>query len=239
MKKVILKSLLIFICSPLISWAMTRCENGIIQVGNDKSTVLSKCGKPFYTESKMIDGVLLERWHIDIGRDYFIRVVTFERDRVIAATEDTKRKGNATIVAERNAERKDSEQGRYIVSYVKDGDTIVINETQNCRLYGIDAPEVAHNGKLAQSYGDEASSVLKNIVLNKAVDIKITAKDIYDRNICHVIYNGLDVNLEMIKLGYAWASSSEYRYAEQEARQARKGLWQQNNPERPSTYRQK
>jgi micrococcal nuclease len=61
-----------------------------------------------------------------------------------------------------------------------------------------------------------------------------------------IIYkDSMNINLEMVKAGYAWAYrqylkrpyTSEYIDAETEARQARRGLWQQANPTPPWEWR--
>jgi micrococcal nuclease len=57
-----------------------------------------------------------------------------------------------------------------MVSKVKDGDTVVIaplkgGELFTCRLYGIDAPETAKEGRPGQPYGDEARQTLSRMVL--------------------------------------------------------------------------
>ena len=52
----------------------------------------------------------------------------------------------------------------------------------------------------------------------------------------------VDINLEMLNAGMAWAlpnSSSEYQQAEKEARQAKKGLWSQPDPIPPWEWRKK
>lgn len=59
--------------------------------------------------------------------------------------------------------------------------------------------------------------------------------------------NGMDVNLEMIKRGAAWAYRKylkppyafEYIQAETEARTKRIGLWQEINPEPPWEFRKR
>ena len=53
MKKLIM--LLIFCCS--FAYAQ-RCENGLVQIGDSKSSVLIKCGEPLYKDNtcKQMDG---------------------------------------------------------------------------------------------------------------------------------------------------------------------------------------
>jgi hypothetical protein len=57
-----------------------------------------------------------------------------------------------------------------------------------------------------------------------------------------VVCNGIDANLEQVKLGMAWvyrqyASDQAYFEAEDEARKAKVGLWSQPNPTPPWDFR--
>ena len=64
------------------------------------------------------------------------------------------------------------------VVHVSDGDTITVQtktgEKHKIRFYGIDAPEKA------QPYGPQSTGILKNLVLNKNVDIVIFNKQTDD-----------------------------------------------------------
>lgn len=139
-----------------------------------------------------------------------------------------------------------------IVMQVKDGDTVVVAPIEGgqfftCRLYGIDAPETAKKGKPGQAYGDESEKELKSIILGQIVEIEMTGAKTYDREVCLIRKNGKDINLEMVKRGYAWAYrqylrrpyASEYINTESEARNKRVGLWQQANPQPPWEWRKK
>ena len=54
---------------------------------------------------------------------------------------------------------------------------------------------------------------------------------------------GKDVSLELLKMGLAWycpefaPRRNDYREAEQEAREARRGLWSDENPVSPAEWR--
>lgn len=138
------------------------------------------------------------------------------------------------------------------VMKVKDGDTVVIQpETggafMTCRLYGIDAPETAHGKKAAQPFGEEASKELKNTIIGKTITVTPTGAKTYNRDVCKLYKGNIDVNLEMVKRGYAWAYreylkgpyASEYIVAENEAREKKRGLWTQRNPQPPWEFRHK
>jgi len=138
------------------------------------------------------------------------------------------------------------------VVQVKDGDTVVVVPEEGgqgfiCRLYGIDAPEVAHGGKEGQPYGEEAKNYLKRLVLNETVLVKTTGQKTYGREVCLIWKDHTLINLEMVKAGYAWAYkqylkdpyASEFIDAEIDARNAKRGLWQQANPTPPWEWRHK
>jgi micrococcal nuclease len=131
------------------------------------------------------------------------------------------------------------------VMQVKDGDTIVVRpvdggEFSICRLYGIDAPEA---GK--QPYGEESTKKLKKLILGQEVTIEVRDRDRYGREVCVIKKESMDINLEMVKEGAAWAYrkylkipyASEYIDAESQARAKRLGLWKDGNPEPPWKFR--
>jgi len=136
------------------------------------------------------------------------------------------------------------------VMQVKDGDTVVISLEEGgqffiCRLYGIDTPETAKRGKPGQPYGEEASKETKRLILGQTVHVTTTGAKTYNREVCRIERNNIDINLEMVKRGYAWAYkqylkrpyASEYIEAENEARKQRLGLWKDINPTPPWEFR--
>lgn len=147
------------------------------------------------------------------------------------------------------AAQKRSLQGS--VMQVKDGDTVMVIPSEGgqgfiCRLYGIDAPETAKRGKAGQPYGDEAARELKKLILGQDVTVETTGSKTYKREVCLIKKNGMDINLEMVKRGYAFAyiqylkrpHASIYIEAEGEARAKRLGLWKDStNPTPPWEWR--
>jgi micrococcal nuclease len=143
-----------------------------------------------------------------------------------------------------------------IVTQVTDGDTVKLETTEGTklkiRLYGIDAPEMEKISrrtgavsKPGQPYGGEAYEALKSKMLDSKVKVDIMAIDRYKRMVGIVYLNNRDINLEMVKEGWAWAYreyldrpyASEYLDAEREARTKRSSLWQQPNPQPPWEFR--
>ncbi|MBC2856984.1 thermonuclease family protein [Cetobacterium sp. 2A] len=124
---------------------------------------------------------------------------------------------------------------------VADGDTITIIEENGdktrIRLYGIDAPEKK------QDYGIKSLDVLKKLIDKKEVEIDVKDKDRYGRVVGIVYYNGMNINLYMLKTGNAWwykqysKHNAEFRIAEEKARLKKLGLWKESNPTPPWVYR--
>ena len=107
------------------------------------------------------------------------------------------------------------------------------------RLYSIDVPE------MDQPYGIEARNSLKELVAVKTVRLEVKDIDQYKRAVALVYVGSLNINLEQVKRGYAWAYLeyldspyiSEYYSAEKEARSKGLGLWKQANPTPPWEWR--
>jgi len=130
--------------------------------------------------------------------------------------------------------------GSLKVSRVTDGDTLTVRDgraEKTIRLVGIDAPEVSHKKrKPSQPFAQAATKHIAGMVLNKNVEIKEYGQDRYGRVLAVVFLDGKNVNLEMVKAGYAEVyrgtpapgfDSAPYWKAEEEAKAAKKGIWAQ------------
>lgn len=113
---------------------------------------------------------------------------------------------------------------------VIDGDTIDIHGAR-IRLSGIDTPERGQScereGK-AYRCGTEASRVLDGLVADQPVSCTVVAVDRYKRLVATCRKGALDLNGEMVRLGWALAYrtySKAYVGQEDEARMARRGMW--------------
>ena len=124
---------------------------------------------------------------------------------------------------------------------VTDGDTVkgkYANELIKIRLAEIDAPE------LKQAFGIESKGCLKELIKHAdgKVFFKFKEKDRYKRHVGWLYSANLDINLEMIKKGYAWVYD---RYAERKvlikhqnlAKKNKLGLWKNANAIKPSDWR--
>ena len=125
------------------------------------------------------------------------------------------------------------------------GDSLTVLDGQNkrhrVRLLGIDAPEKE------QSFGPAARQKLSVLVFGKMVAVKYQKIDRNGRPLGKVLLGTTDVNLEMLKAGLAWyyANDSDlpesdrplYAKAEQDARSASRGLWQDETQQPPWEFR--
>ena len=123
---------------------------------------------------------------------------------------------------------------------VTDGNTIEVstsdNEVLKILLADIDSPE------LGQEFGDEAKKFLEKEVLKKNVVVQLQGKDRHGNHLAIVLINGkADPRVELLKRGLAWTSEKnppeELEAYRLEAKSKGKGLWSQEKPVPPWTYR--
>jgi micrococcal nuclease len=115
------------------------------------------------------------------------------------------------------------------ISKVIDGDTVKLATGETIRLLGINAPEKG------QPYYEEATSRLKELIEGKIVILERDAedKDQYGRLLRYIFLNNENINVKMIKEGYAnvyiippnTKYETELREAEDEAINANRGMW--------------
>ena len=122
---------------------------------------------------------------------------------------------------------------------VYDGDTLTVvldGARERVRLIGIDAPEVKSNSHgPAGELGPAAGLYLTALVGGRTVELVLGIKerDRYGRLLAYVYLDGVFINLEMVRAGYAVvytvapdvAHAAEYLAAEREARAEGRGLW--------------
>ena len=123
-------------------------------------------------------------------------------------------------------------EGEARVLRVIDGDTIEIGAGIRVRYIGIDTPETYPQ---VESFGLEASARNRELVEGKVVILEkdVTDKDRYGRLLRYVYVDGLFVNAELVRLGYARAISyppdtrhqALFEQLEQEAQDAGRGMW--------------
>ena len=103
------------------------------------------------------------------------------------------------------------------------------------RLLGVDTPETRHPDNPVECFGPEASAYTETRLLGRRVTLERDAelRDIYGRMLAYVSVDGVRLNDELVRLGYARflviAPNGEHARAllaaELEARLARRGLW--------------
>lgn len=135
-----------------------------------------------------------------------------------------------------------AEQLRGRATRVFDGDSLLLRLERGgvieVRLGEIDAPEKD------QPHADEARSALRQLVLDRDLDLEVIDEDKYGRKVARVrlVSNRMNVNAELVSRGHAWV----YRYhlrdrslldLEQAARDARRGLWALPEAERMAPWK--
>ncbi len=132
------------------------------------------------------------------------------------------------------------------VARVSDGDTVrlLVNDSTELkiRLSGIDAPE------LDQAFGKESKNRLTELVDGRTIEAQCSKRDRYRRWLCKLVFNFSDINLSLVKDGFAWwyqyykkdqtlEDQQSYRMAEAIAKEHKLGLWEDSNPVAPWDFR--
>lgn len=122
---------------------------------------------------------------------------------------------------------------------IVDGDTLdvlVASRPVRVRLAQIDAPE------RRQAYGARARQTLSALAFRRVVTVADTGVDGYGRQLGTVFVGGQNINAAMIDRGMAWAyrqylTDRSLIRLEQQARAARRGLWNDHAPVAPWRFR--
>lgn len=132
-----------------------------------------------------------------------------------------------------------------VVSVV-DGDTVTVlqdGKNETVRLLGVDTPETKDPRKPVEFFGKEAAAFTTNLLLGESVYVveeQPGKRDKYGRVLAHLYRapDGLWVNLELIRQGYAQVYSGEafqdidlFLKYQARARQPGKGLWSEQAKE--------
>jgi endonuclease YncB( thermonuclease family) len=126
------------------------------------------------------------------------------------------------------------------VKEVIDGNTIRIetksNESYHIYLHGIDSPEPG------QRYAEQSTQLLQKLLLNKTVTIVLHGRDRHGNRIGAIYLDGAaDPRHEMVRSGMAWPAEKhndpQLEALVEEARQKNLGIWGDENPVPPWTYR--
>jgi endonuclease YncB( thermonuclease family) len=95
------------------------------------------------------------------------------------------------------------------VTRVTDGDSLWLEPAAGgapveLRLQDIDAPEIC------QAWGAEAKQALQELVLKKAVSVRVSGRDTHGRTLGTLYLDTLNVNRALVQEGHAW--SNRYKY---------------------------
>ncbi|MFH1890325.1 MAG: thermonuclease family protein [Candidatus Kuenenbacteria bacterium] len=216
--------------------------------------ILSGC-----TENEINQNSKISNENIAISSDVVInepeKIVT-ENEKIVAGDSDKndnqKQTGivkgdqqqiNSTNSADSNLQDNDNNTQEItqdtaiqnIVVKVIDGDTIKLDNGEVVRYIGMDTPETKDPSKPIQCFGQEASKKNEDLVLNKKVTLEkdVSETDRYGRLLRYVYVDGIFVNLELVKQGYAYATSyppdvkhqADFTEAQTYARENNLGLW--------------
>ncbi len=121
------------------------------------------------------------------------------------------------------------------------------------RLIGVEPPEPPHPGRdgassnPGQPFGPEAVKYLRDLVLDKQVQLDVYGKDRSGRTLAVVWLGDISVNRTLVKEGFAWLSPSvpvtkvrvELEVAARQAQVGKYGLWALPNPEPPWEFRRR
>jgi micrococcal nuclease len=131
--------------------------------------------------------------------------------------------------------------GIYQVEYVVDGDTLRLTNRSYVRLIGADTPETVHPRIPDQPWGAAATEFTEEFVAGGRVRLQFDGRrqDRHGRYLAHVWVGDRMLGEELIRRGLAKAET-KYSYsqemkgrftrAENEARDARRGIWSGGPP---------
>jgi endonuclease YncB( thermonuclease family) len=127
------------------------------------------------------------------------------------------------------------------VERIIDGDTFILNNDKEIRVFGIDAPEKG------QPFYEEAQARLRQLLKGKTpgedLDVKSKSSS-FGRQVAILEVNDKDIGAIMVKEGLAFSElkygKDKYRSEEDEAIKAKRGVWTlPNGGERPWDFRAK
>ena len=102
---------------------------------------------------------------------------------------------------------------------VYDGDSITLSISvgfniylkEKCRLIGIDCPEIRTKNLQEKELGYKARDYLRDLLLDKTVEIETTKEGKFGRYLCNLYYEDININNELIRMGYARAYDGKHR----------------------------
>ena len=135
---------------------------------------------------------------------------------------------------------RDSFEAKCVKVY--DGDTIEVMaggpSSLRIRLHAIDAPEKG------QPFSNVARKRTRELTEGKRVRVEVRDRDQYDRLVARIYVDGTDLSEQLIRESGSVDLTPTYAElalggAQREARRARRGLWQEPDPEPPWEFRRR
>ena len=125
---------------------------------------------------------------------------------------------------------------------IYDGDTLTarcpVGEVK-VRVFGIDSPEMGQ-----KPWGEASKQALRSLLPTRdPIRLQVRDQDRYGRAVAQVFAGERDAGLEMVRQGRAvmyeqYNDSPAYRQAQNEAKQARRGIWEQPGSQQdPAAWR--
>lgn len=149
------------------------------------------------------------------------------------------------------------------IDAVHDGDTLTFSAANgtpfDIRLSDTDAPEIFHKAEKdkdcackppadrpGQKYGKEAAAALAALApVGAPATAECYRADRYGKMVCHVYVNNVNLNLEQLRQGWAmtpkkaiWVRDPASRRAQDEAKAAQRGIWQDAQAIHPDDWRE-
>jgi len=161
------------------------------------------------------------------------------------------------IAAEAVGDWKQYHDRSFAVVRVIDGDTLDIDApdqdkpTTRIRLWGVDAPELAHGAEPAAHFGPEAAAFAKETLEGKSVHVVLSqtrTRGKYGRLLAYVFLErgGRMFNEMLIENGYAYADLrfkhpyyDQFKAADKRARRNGVGLWADVTPDQMPAWKQR
>lgn len=127
------------------------------------------------------------------------------------------------------------------VARAVDGDTLLLSDGHRVRLLGVDTPETKRENTPVQAWGPEAHEFTREHVEGKDVRLQfdLERRDKYDRLLAYVYFGDFFLNEELLRAGlgrallqfpYSDTMKRRFRKAQQEARDAHRGIWSDVTP---------
>lgn len=149
------------------------------------------------------------------------------------------------------------------IDAVHDGDTLTFKAANgtpfDVRLSDTDAPEIFHKAEKdkdcacetpadrpGQKFGKEATAALIALApVGSPATAECYRADRYGKMVCHVYVNDVNLNLEQLRRGWAmtpkkaiWVRDPVSRVAQDEAKAAQRGVWQDPQAVHPDDWRE-